>query len=101
MKISVRQLKKLIREQVEEMAHSGLPEARRGRGPEAGAVYTKAQLKAMARQDEELLLQFRALRPPAKFQSRNGDVFDIDMAYVNEDGRPMVFFGNEFEMPLD
>ena len=59
MKITVKQLKQLIREQVEEMSHmGGAMEGRRKRDAEEAeeTVYTPDDLKKLARRDPEQLM---------------------------------------------
>lgn len=96
MKITVKQLKQLIREQVEEMADmGGAMEGRRG--GDAPSVYTPAELKKIARRDPGQLMNIG--RDPyvgepqeAFIKFPSGGQEEISSVTINEYGDVQVNF---------
>lgn len=63
--------------------------------PVAGAVYGPRDIGRLAEVDSGLpLLEFEGLSPRALFRTRDGLTHPIGLATVNEDGYPVVYFGD-------
>ena len=79
MKISVAQLQKLIREQVEEMADMGVPEARGGRGA--------TRRGAAAELERELSPARRGLAAQIERELSASNIYEVTAYYTMESGR--------------